>query len=99
MQKGEITVLGSNSTSIQLRGYPSKVSVKFKHHFHNDEREENFERDHDDFDDGDTTPCNPTVKDHLEYSIHATNRHHGGYELRIIWKTSKIREIEWHVYF
>ena len=42
-------------------------------------------------------PCNPHHHDELSYEIHKSNRHHGGFDLKISWSVTGVREIVWRV--
>jgi hypothetical protein len=42
-------------------------------------------------------PCNPHHHDELDYSVHKSNKHHGGFDLKISWSVSGVREIVWRV--
>lgn len=44
-------------------------------------------------------PCNPHHHDELSYEVHKSNRHHGGFDLRISWRVTGVREIVYRVYF
>ena len=49
-------------------------------------------------DDDCIVPCNPHHRDFVEFEIHATNRHHGGYVLIISWEVTGVRKIKWTAY-
>lgn len=42
-------------------------------------------------------PCNPHHSDWLEWEVHASNTHRGGFVLVIRWSVTNVREISWHV--
>ena len=47
----------------------------------------------------DMVPCNPHHNDELEYEVHTSHHHHGGFVLIIQWHVSGVREITWHVHY
>jgi hypothetical protein len=44
-------------------------------------------------------PCNPQHLDELEYDVHVSHHHHGGFILKIKWEVSGLREIVWNVFY
>ncbi len=47
----------------------------------------------------DPVPCNPHHEDWLEYSVHHSFSHHGGFSLHIKWEVTGVREIVWHAHY
>jgi hypothetical protein len=41
-------------------------------------------------------PCNPHHRDELEWEVHSSNHHQGGFVLVISWSVTNVREIVWH---
>jgi len=44
-------------------------------------------------------PCNPHHHDELTYEVHRSFFHHSGFELKIFWCVSGVREIVWYAYY
>jgi hypothetical protein len=45
------------------------------------------------------TPCNPHHHDKLEWEVHRSHHHHGGFILIIKWEVTGVREIEWTAWY
>lgn len=50
-------------------------------------------------DDCDIIPCNPHHHDDLEWEVHHSVHHHGGFVLVIRWHVTSVREIAWTAWF
>lgn len=44
-------------------------------------------------------PCNPHHVDMLEYDVHKSHTHHGGFSLQIRWRVSGLREVVWRALY
>lgn len=47
----------------------------------------------------DVVPCNPHHEDYLEYDVHVSHTHHGGFVLIIKWSVTGVRDIVWHAHY
>lgn len=44
-------------------------------------------------------PCNPHHRDRLDWEVHRSHAHHGGFTLIIKWEVTGVRKIEYEVYY